>query len=201
MMDNTLDVGVGSGILLAYLSRLGAKHVWGVDINPDALKAAEHLLHEQAPSTLRTLLLGDLWQPFTYEQRFDVIVANLPHFPAKVTSHDRPSTWTGGEGRLLINRFIQGLPDRLQDNGIAFMTHHDLVGLQSTLECVQSSGLHCETVAQWTVFETPDRMSAVSEEVLRAERGSFYYVGGYAFIEARILAVTMHAPGISRVTS
>jgi release factor glutamine methyltransferase len=86
-MENILDVGVGSGILLAYLSRLGAKHLWGVDINPDALKAAEHLFHEQALSAPRTLLLGDMWQPFTFEQRFDVIVANLPHFPANVTSH------------------------------------------------------------------------------------------------------------------
>lgn len=199
-MNNVLDIGVGSGIFLAYLYRMGAKHLWGVDINPDALKAAEHLLHEQALSAPRTLLLGDMWQPFTFEQRFDVIVANLPHFPANVTSHDRPSTWTGGEGRLLINRFIEGLPDRLQDSGVALMTHHDLVGLQSTLECVQAAGLHCETVTQWTVFESPDRMSAVSEEVLFAERESFYYVGGYAFVEARILAITMHAPGISRVT-
>jgi release factor glutamine methyltransferase len=200
-MDNVLDVGVGSGILLAYLSRLGAKHLWGVDINPEALQASKDLLQEELPSVPQRLILGDMWQPFTFEQRFDVISANLPHFPAKLNPLDRPSTWTGGEGRLLINRFIQGLPDRLQDNGVAFMTHHDLVGVQSTIECVQSSGLHCETVAQWTVFESPDRMSAVSEEVLCAGRESFYYVGGYAFSEARILAITMHSPGISLVKS
>jgi release factor glutamine methyltransferase len=200
-LDNVLDVGVGSGILLAYLSRLGAKHLWGVDINPDALLASQNLLQEEVPSAPRQLILGDMWEPFTFEQRFDVIAANLPHFPAKLSPLDRPSTWTGGEGRLMINRFIQGLPDRLQDDGVAFMTHHDLVGLQSTIECVQSSGLYCETVAQWTVFESPDRMSAVSEEVLCAGRESFYYVGGYAFIEARILAITMQTPGSSRVTS
>jgi methylase of polypeptide subunit release factors len=199
-MENILDVGVGSGILLAYLSRLGAKHVWGVDINPDALKAAEHLLREQAPSIPRTLLLGDMWQPLTHNQRFDVVVANLPHFPANVAPHDRPKTWTGGEGRLTINRFIKGLPDRLEDNGVALMTHHDLVGLQATIECAQSSGLNCETLTQWTVFESPDRMSAVSEEVLTAERESFYYVGGYAFIEARILAFTTRASSMPRVT-
>jgi release factor glutamine methyltransferase len=200
-MDNVLDVGVGSGVLLAYLSRLGAKHLWGIDINPKALQASQNLLQEEVPSVPRRLIHGDMWQPFTFEQRFDVIAANLPHFPAKLTPLDRPSTWTGGEGRLMINRFIQGLPDRLQDNGVAFMTHHDLVGLQSTIECIQSSGLHCETIAQWTVFESPERMSAVSEEVLSAGCESFYYVGGYAFIEARILAITMHPQGISRVTS
>jgi release factor glutamine methyltransferase len=175
--------------------------LWGVDINPDALLASQNLLQEEVPSAPRQLILGDMWEPFTFEQRFDVIAANLPHFPAKLSPLDRPSTWTGGEGRLMINRFIQGLPDRLQDDGVAFMTHHDLVGLQSTIECVQSSGLYCETVAQWTVFESPDRMSAVSEEVLCAGRESFYYVGGYAFIEARILAITMQTPGSSRVTS
>ncbi len=200
-MDNVLDVGVGSGILLAYLSRLGAKHLWGVDINPEALQASKDLLQEEVPSVPQRLILGDMWQPFTFEQRFDVIAANLPHFPAKLTPLDRPSTWTGGEGRLLINRFIQGLPDRLQDNGVAFMTHHDLVGLQSTIQCIQSSGLCCETVTQWTVFESPDRMSAVSEEVLSEALESFYYVGGYAFSEARILAITMHSPGISLVKS
>jgi release factor glutamine methyltransferase len=194
-MDNVLDVGVGSGILLAYLSRLGAKHLWGVDINPEALLVTKSLLQEEAPSVPQRLLLGDMWQPFTFEQRFDVIVANLPHFPAKLNPLDRPSTWTGGEGRLLFNRFIQGLPNRLQTHGIAFVTHHDLVGLQETMDCIQSSGLHCETVSQWTVFEPPDRMSGVCEKVLSAGRESLYYVGGYTFIEARILAITSPASG------
>lgn len=198
ILEHVLDVGVGSGILLAYLSRLGAKNLWGVDINPEALLTSKILLQEEAPSVPQRLMLGDMWQPFTFEQRFDVIVANLPHFPAKLNPLDRPSTWTGGDGRLLLNRFIQGLPNRLQAHGVAFITHHDLVGLQETMDCIHSSGLCCETVAQWTVFESPDRMTAVCEKVLSAGRESLYYVGGYAFVEARILAIT---PLISGTTS
>jgi methylase of polypeptide subunit release factors len=196
-MDHVLDVGVGSGILLACLSRLGAKNLWGVDINPEAIAASTSLLAEEAPHIPKQLIEGDMWSALAPEQRFDVIVANLPHFPANVIQSDRPKTWAGGEGRALINRFIHALPHRLQPDGVAFITHHDLVGLRSTMDCVQSSGLKGETVSQWTVFEPPERMTSVNQQVLSEGKESLDYIGGYAFVDARILAITRNEAPIT----
>lgn len=192
-MRSVLDVGVGSGVLLAALGQLGAQEFWGVDINADALKAAERLLSEHSPDIPRHLLEGDMWNPIAPQHRFDVIVANLPHFPGHVESIDRPKTWTGGDGRKMIDRFIEALPQRLAPNGVAFITHHDLVGIQKTLDCIRSSGLTSETVTRWTVFETPDRMNAVSKQTLVEGGETLQYLGGYAFMDARILAITLGA--------
>jgi release factor glutamine methyltransferase len=190
-MRNVLDVGVGSGVLLAALAELGAQNLWGVDINGEALRAAEQLLSEHAESTPRQLIEGDMWNPLPNNQDFDVIVANLPHFPGHVPAADRPKTWTGGDGRKMIDRFIQALPQRLTADGTAFMTHHDLVGLADTLACIRNHGLECETVALWTVFETPERMRVVSRQTLKAGGETLRYLGGYAFIDARILAIKL----------
>lgn len=191
-MDHVLDVGVGSGILLVCLARLGAKNLWGVDIDPEAISASATLLEEEAPFLPKQLIEGDMWSPLAPEQRFDVIVANLPHFPATVITSDRPKTWGGDQGGTLIKRFIQALPHRLQPDGVAYITHHDLVGLKSTMQYIQSSGLKGETVFQWTVFESPESMSGVNQQVFLERHETLDYIGGYAFIGARILAITFN---------
>lgn len=188
-MENVLDVGVGSGVLLAALAELGAKKLWGVDISSAALNATELLLAEVAPGIPRQLLEGDMWNPIPPTQGFDLIVANLPHFPAHVEPLDRPKTWTGGDGRQIIDRFINALPKRLNPQGVAFITHHDLVGLSHTLECIESNNLNSETVSVWTVFESPERMRAVSAQTLKDGGQTLKYYGGYAFINARILSI------------
>lgn len=188
-MDRVLDVGVGSGIFLSELGHLGAQELWGVDINPEALSLADSLLHVEVASTPRFLLEGDMWEPLPPTLNFNVIVANLPHFPAKVIQSDRPETWTGGDGRQIIDRFIKALPERLTHDGVAFITHHDLVGFQHTTQTIRNAGLVLDTVAIWTVFETPERMDAVSEQTLADGRESLRYLGGYAFVDARVLAI------------
>lgn len=200
-MKRVLDVGVGSGVLLAALGQLGAQELWGVDINPEALIAAQGLLDAENASTPRHLLEGNMWEPLPKSLNFDVIVANLPHFPARVTQEDRPATWTGGQGRLNIDQLIEALPERLTLDGIALITHHDLIGLQHTEQVIRSAGLVFDTVALWTVFETPERMSAVSEQTLATGTDSLHYLGGYAFMDARILAIRLGADLKSAIKS
>jgi release factor glutamine methyltransferase len=190
-MDRVLDVGVGSGIFLAELGHLGAQELWGVDINPEALNVADSLLHVEVASTPRFLLEGDMWESLPSKLNFNVIVANLPHFPARVIQADRPETWAGGDGRQMMDRFINALPDRLTHDGVAFITHHDLVGLQHTTQTIRNAGMVFDTIAIWTVFETPERMEAVSEQTLATGGESLRYLGGYAFVDARVLAIRL----------
>ncbi len=189
-MSNVLDVGVGSGLLLAALAKLGAQKLWGVDISEDAVAASERLLSMTQPLIPHHLLIGDMWNPLPKNQVFDVIVANLPHFPAHISEKDRPPGWTGGDGRLLIDRFIRGLPERLSESGVAYFTHHDLIGFPETARLLDSLGLAYRSMVQWTVFELPERIAAVSPGVLLANAQALRAYGDYVFAQARILKIS-----------
>jgi release factor glutamine methyltransferase len=188
-----LDVGVGGGVLLAALGSCGAAELWGVDINPDAIQATRELLEVCSAQAPRQLLLGDLWDPLPAQKKFDVIAANLPHFPGTAEQDDRGFMWGGGEGRALMTRFLRGLPARMHPNGVAYLTHHDLVGLEETDQVLKSLGLAYTTIWHATVFESPQRIGAVSTEVLARNGASLRRFGGYTFVDARILKVTFES--------
>jgi release factor glutamine methyltransferase len=188
-MTSVLDIGVGSGVLLAALAKLGAQQLWGVDISEAAVQSSERLLALTQSNIPRRLLIGDMWDPLPVEQDFDVILANLPHFPAQVSERDRPPGWTGGDGRRLINRFIEALPKRLARSGVAYFTHHDLVGYSDTIRLFESLGLEYRSVLEWTVFESPERMAALPPEVLAKNGQGLRSYGDYAFANSRILEV------------
>jgi release factor glutamine methyltransferase len=188
-MESVLDIGVGSGVLLAALAKLGALQLWGVDISKAAVESSEHLLAVTQPDIPRRLLIGDMWDPLPVKQDFDVILANLPHFPAQVSEKDRPPGWTGGDGRLLIDRFIGELPKRLTQSGVAYFTHHDLIGYAETVRLFESLALEYRSVLEWTVFESPERIAAVSPEIVKANGQGLRRYGDYVFSNSRILEV------------
>lgn len=189
-MGDVLDLGVGSGLFLAALACRGAQRLWGVDISAAAVTAAEGLLSVVQPHVPRTLLVGNMWAPLPVNQVFDVIVANLPHFPAHITEKDRPPGWTGGDGRMLIDRFIRALPERLTESGAAYFTHHDLIGYPETVRLLDSLGLKHRSMVEWTVFELPERIAAVSAEILSANGQAIRAYGDYVFAQSRILKIS-----------
>jgi ribosomal protein L11 methyltransferase len=71
---SVLDVGTGSGILSIIAAKLGAKEVWGIDIDGVAVENAREnveLNRVSAIVRIRKGRLGDL------HKRFDVVVANI----------------------------------------------------------------------------------------------------------------------------
>jgi len=69
-----LDVGTGSGILSIFAAKLGAKEVWGVDIDGVAVEnARENVEKNRVSDVVRTRKgsVGDL------RKKFDVVVANI----------------------------------------------------------------------------------------------------------------------------
>src|SRR4029450_4926123 len=75
-----LEIGSGSGVVLAALGELGAASLCGIDIEEDAVASGMLLLAELGHGETAELYLGDMWLPVV-GRRFDLIVANLPHFP------------------------------------------------------------------------------------------------------------------------
>jgi ribosomal protein L11 methyltransferase len=73
--SDVIDVGCGSGILAIAASKLGAKHVVGVDLDENAVKVAkENVAHNDLKAHI-DIKHGDLLQ--NIEMKADVVVANI----------------------------------------------------------------------------------------------------------------------------
>jgi release factor glutamine methyltransferase len=106
---------------------------WGVDIEQAALRSAAAMLRAMLLERA-TLLRGSLWEPVG-AARFDIVVANLPHFAATEPSDpDRSPYWSMGgvDGRHLLDPFLAGLGMHLADDGVALITHNAFVGVDRT---------------------------------------------------------------------
>jgi len=74
--DSLLDVGTGSGILMAAAHKLGASTVWGIDIDPVAVEVSTgNLARNGVPAGSMRVLAGDLARDV--HGRFDLVVANI----------------------------------------------------------------------------------------------------------------------------
>ncbi len=74
--DSFLDIGTGSGILMIAAAKLGAKKVWGVDIDEVAVNIArKNLLLNNIGSKRFNIKTGNLVD--VIEDRFDIVAANI----------------------------------------------------------------------------------------------------------------------------
>jgi release factor glutamine methyltransferase len=109
-----LDIGTGSGILGLFCAARGAQ-VTATDIDDLALRHAQ--------KAARTLGLGiqavisDIFS--NIDGRFELITFNPPYLPSS-TIEDR-TVDGGAQGTVLSKRFLTGLRDHLEGNGIALL--------------------------------------------------------------------------------
>ena len=71
---SVLDVGTGSGILSIIASKLGAKEVWGIDIDGVAVKNARENVELNRVSNNVKIRKGSIG---VLQKKFDVIIANI----------------------------------------------------------------------------------------------------------------------------
>lgn len=72
--QSVLDVGTGSAILSIIAAKLGAKEVWGIDIDGAALKNARENVERNEVSNIAKIRKGSIR---SLQKKFDVIVANI----------------------------------------------------------------------------------------------------------------------------
>jgi release factor glutamine methyltransferase len=193
---DVLEIGSGSGVVLAALGALGAASLCGIDIEEDAVTSGMLLLDELGHGEAAEFHLGDMWLPVA-DRCFDLIVANLPHFP--MTDSDVPGrlpTWSAGgaDGRCLLDPFLEGLPRHLAAGGRAVITHNAFVGLERSRKLLAGLGFALR-VALTTLVNIPDaKLDRMTRTVLGAEEGrTIHRYGPYAFAEVHI--VEIGAPG------
>ena len=189
---NALEIGSGSAVVLAALGALGAASLCGVDIEPDAVDAGALLLDELGHATAQ-VHQGDMWLPVA-GRSFDLIVANLPHFPmSPVEVAGRLPTWSSGgsDGRWLLDAFLEGLPVHLTPGGRAVITHNAFVGLERTKVIAGQHGFGMRIVLTTLVYIPGDKIGRMTPAVLRAEQGrSLHRYGPYTFGDMHIVELT-----------
>lgn len=193
-----LDVGCGSGVLLAAAASLGAAGLCGVDIEADAVAASAELLTALSVDVEIALHRGHLFEPVR-RHRFDLVLANLPHFPMPPAAvEDRRPSWSsgGGDGRALLDRFLAGLALHLAPNGRALIVHNGFVDLEATRLRLRRAGLTATVVSTVLVPLAPAKLARMTPAVLAREAGrSIQRFGAHAFADVHVLAIARAGGG------
>lgn len=189
---SVLEVGSGSGVVLAAMCELGAASVCGVDIEEAAVAAGRRLLHGLGHGARLEMLRGDMWRPVA-GRRFDVIAANLPQFPMKPVRYaERLPSWSSGGlgGRRLLDPFVEGLAEHLAPGGRAIITHNGFVDLDKTRAMLARDGLSLRVATTLLVSFPDEKVALMTPSVLRAEDGrTIHRCGPYAFGEMHVVEI------------
>lgn len=187
-----VEIGVGSGVVLAHLGLRGVGRLRGVDSHPGAIRAAEAMLASLGLAARAELSLGNVWEPLQGE-RFNIVVANLPQFPSdRPVDADRVASWaTGGQdGRQVLNPFLAGLGRHLRPGGVALITHSTITGIARTQGILAAQGLGCASLMATQVLMQPSKAALLSPESWeRAAEFGLLAVGPYRFLEAHVLRI------------
>lgn len=187
-----LEMGCGSGVVLVALGGMGAGRLCGIDIESEAIHASRRLADCLGYKDIAEFHCGNMWQPVA-GRRFDLIVANLPHFPADhVACAGRLPSWSrgGSNGRCLLDPFLEGLAEHLAAGGRAVITHNAFLGLQRSREILAQHGLALRVLITALLHIHEEKIRRITSHVLQIEQGrSIFSYGPYVFAKMHIVEI------------
>src|SRR6059058_2755540 len=144
---SVLGLCTGSGALAVAAAQRGAREVTAVDISRRAILAVR--LNARLNGVRVRAVRGDLYAPLG-RGRFDVIVSNPPYVPADSDGLPRSGRArhadAGHDGRILLDRIIDGAPDRLRPGGSLLVVHSSIIDIDRTLDRMRAGGLEADIV-------------------------------------------------------
>lgn len=189
---DALELGSGSGVVLAALGDMGAASLCGVDIEREAVAISGALLSKLGFGPIAQVHCGDMWKPVG-DRRFGLVAANLPHFPMDNPSiSGRLPSWSDGgvDGRRLLDPFLEGLAPHLAPHGRAIIAHNAFVDLDRSRDIARRAGLALRVAHTALVYVSDDKLEHMSEGVMRREEGrSIHRYGPYTFAEMHIVEI------------
>lgn len=187
---DVFEVGIGSGVVLRAMAELGAAKVSGTDIEPDAVHRGRTLLADVPQQVVGSLAVGDMWETVG-GRRFDLIVSNLPHFPAEtIELPERLRSWSAGgmDGRTLLNQFLDGLDSHLAPGGHALLTHNAFTDLEQSRLRLAPAGFTLTPLVTTLVHLGGDKSHLFPAELWRQHIGrSLHQYGTYLFGEVSVV--------------
>jgi release factor glutamine methyltransferase len=143
-----LDVGCGCGIQSLVAAKT-AECVLGVDVNPDAVELSRRNASANRVENAE-FLLSDMFA--NVKGRFDLVLFNPPYLPVEEDGM-LEKAWAGGrDGVREINRFIDGVSDRLLPGGRALLLVSDANRPDEVLRRFASSGFDARVIAKKRLF-------------------------------------------------
>jgi release factor glutamine methyltransferase len=152
--ETVMDMGTGCGFL-AILSAEKASEVLAIDINPQAIACTRKNIAQNSVDAKIETLAGDLFNPIKPGVGFDLILFNAPYLPVEADEGDAwiQMAWAGGsEGRCVIDRFIDQVPNYLSKEGRVLLMQSTLSDLTTTLRRFKNQGLNPRIIAEEHCF-------------------------------------------------
>ncbi|MFA6092751.1 MAG: 50S ribosomal protein L11 methyltransferase [Elusimicrobiota bacterium] len=121
--ESFCDVGTGSGLHAILAAKLGARCVFGTDIDEEVLRFAQANARLNGVGRICRFFKGSLVEPLVDRNiRVDAMIYNAPHFPgrcvdARLPSRLKDSVNGGHDGSGLNARFLFEAPAALSENG------------------------------------------------------------------------------------
>lgn len=148
--DFVLDMGTGCGIL-GVIAAEKASAVVAVDINPYAVRCAKENAEQNKAISKMLFIQGDLFSPFNFNVKFDLILFNAPYLPTEPNEGASWAelAWAGGcGGREVIDRFIRAAPKYVKRDGRIFLMQSTLTNVKKTIEGFAKEGLKTSILAR-----------------------------------------------------
>jgi S-methylmethionine-dependent homocysteine/selenocysteine methylase len=168
-----LDIGSGIGLQTVQLAVNGATHVHAIDLDERATANTLENAFRQGVAERVSAEVADLY-PWLPEERYEIVVANLPQTPidprSQLSSHRPTDYW----GRGLVDQVIAKLPRALAPEGSAFVTLASLLSREKTLQLLAGAGLSAEVVA-WELQDLPEAYRLQGEHIAEVEQLSDGY--------------------------
>jgi ribosomal protein L11 methyltransferase len=107
-----LDVGMGSGILSILSSKLGAREVWGVDVDKVALENARENIEQNHVGETVKIIKGGMGG---LRKKFDVVVANIDLNNLKRMNRSLPNRLKR-HGLLILSGILEREEETIRDH-------------------------------------------------------------------------------------
>lgn len=153
--ERVLELGTGCGLLAILAAKAGAKVV-ATDINPAALECARANAAVHGVADCIDFRHGGFFEPVAGE-RFNLVIFNPPYLP--VSDEEALGTpldlaWEAGpDGRAVIDRFLNELPEHLVSNGRALFVQSSLSDISKTLHVLETNGFQVNVLRKKLSFE------------------------------------------------
>ncbi|RFP12730.1 MULTISPECIES: methyltransferase [unclassified Duganella] len=165
--DSVLDVGTGSGVIAVFACYGGAARVLAVDINPAALKSAQHNATEHGFGETMEVRYSCLFDGIGNEQ-FDVITANLPFRNKEAPDVVARSQW---DTDFRTNtQFFEQVGKYLKPDGRIYFAHSNFGAVKEVRKLAKDNGYSMRMVARARADETKEFYAFLIKRLPQAAR-------------------------------
>ncbi len=141
-----LEIGTGTGILaIAATKKKNVKSVVAADVNEKALAAAA----ANAKKAKIKFIQSDLFK--NIKGKFNTIIFNPPYLPQDKGVEDA-AIYGGKKGHETIERFLDGSPEHLTENGRILLLFSSLTKRDRIDEIIANNGYEYELFSQQSLF-------------------------------------------------